>query len=812
MKGRILRRVRTAGLVLATVALSVVPLAARPLTAHAAGCAGMSWMDSTKTPDQRAQALLAVMTQADKIGLTQAPAQYAAVAWAHYGVAGYIPSPDPSLCIPDLVLNDAGQGVGDFMTGTTAFPAPISQSASWDPAAQQGFGSALGAQAFSKGVNVQLAPGLETDRVALNGRNWEYMSEDPFLSGQTAAAVTRGIQSQSVIATIKHYIANSQETNRNSDSADVDQRTLHEIYLPQYSVAIKQGGAGAVMCSYNRINSVYACENPDTLTIALRNEIGFPGFVMSDWGGTHSTAASANAGLDLEMGSGTYFGATLGTAVTNGQVTQATLDQMTLRKLRTMFAIGLFDNPVAQGQAAQSAAAATPTDTPAQNTLAGQIAAEGMVLLKNQGGILPLPSPTKRIAVIGGPAVTPDALYTYNGGGSGHIPEAGWKANVIPPLTGMQTAAAANSDVVTFADGSGPQFADAVAAATAADVAVVFVYDSTSEGTDRPSLSLPPEGTFCTLACVQGSGYNQDALVSAVAAANPNTVVVVESGGPVLMPWLSQVKGLVEAWYPGQDEGDAIASVLFGATNPSGHLPETFPASAADLPTASTSQYPGVTVAGDTIGPHSTYSEGLNVGYRWYDDMGITPLFPFGYGLSYTTFSYSHYALSGASTPGGDGSVSFDVTNTGRTAGQEVAQVYVGSPANNYVNEPLHQLRAYQKTGVLAPGATQHITLPLDSTAVSYWDTASASWRSETGCHPVWVGGNSRDIELQGSGLDGSMAKVVDCAASVSTYGSPVNTPEVASTPALLAPAGAVFGIAALRRRRRRAAARATRR
>jgi len=289
--------------------------------------------------------------------------------------------------------------------------------------------------------------------------------------------------------------------------------------------------------------------------------------------------------------------------------------------------------------------------------------------------------------------------------------------------------------------------------------------------------------------------------------------VVLETGQPVVMPWLSQVRGVLEAWYPGQDEGDAIAGVLFGAVDPSGHLPETFPASVAQLPTAgSQGQYPGVTANNRDGSPsaHDTYSEGLNVGYRWYDDMGLTPLFPFGYGLSYTTFAYSNYHLLPAPSPTGSATISFDVTNTGRTAGADVAQVYVGSPAANYAGEPLHQLRAYQKTRVLSPGASQHITLELDPRAVEYWDTASHGWLAETGCHPVWVGSSSRDVRLQGSGLDQSMGVVATCPASVSTYvltaGSAV--PEAQATPLLLLSPGAVLVIgAAVARRRRRAAA-----
>jgi beta-glucosidase len=404
-----------------------------------------------------------------------------------------------------------------------------------------------------------------------------------------------------------------------------------------------------------------------------------------------------------------------------------------------------------------AAAAATPTDTPAANTLAGQIAEQGTVLLKNDGGILPLQAPSRKIAVIGTAASPAGAELTYNGGGSGHIPEFGSKTDVVSPLQGMQTLAGGAGDLVTYADGSAPQFADAVAAASAADVAVVFAYDSKSEGTDQPNLNLPPNGTTCTLfGCVTGSGYDQDQLIQAVARANPNTVVVLETGGPILMPWINQVRGVVETWYPGQDEGDAIAAILMGAVNPSGKLPQTFPVSRSDLPTQTTAQYPGVQAAGQTF-PHSAYSEGLNVGYRWFDDKGIQPLFPFGFGLSYTTFSYSN--LSVVSAPaGGRATVSFDVTNTGTVTGAEVAQLYIGAPAANPVNEPLKQLRGYQKV-LLLPGETARVSLLVDSRAVSYWDVTSHTWKTEVGCHPVLVGSSSRDIRLQGPGIDAPLRR-----------------------------------------------------
>jgi beta-glucosidase len=505
--------------------------------------------------------------------------------------------------------------------------------------------------------------------------------------------------------------------------------------------------------------------------------------------------------MEMNAASPTYFGSTLVAAVQNGQVSQARLDDMAKRILREIFAVGLFDHP----PAAEPQAQASVVDTPAANTLAGQIAAEGIVLLKNQDGILPLPAPAKRIAAIGTPAGPVGALFTYNGGGSSHIPEAGYKPNVISPLTGMQTLGATKADVVSYADGGAPLFADAIAAATAADIAVVFVYDQSGEGADRPSLSLPPNGTTCgLLVCVQGSGYNQDALVDAVAAANPNTIVVLETGAPVLMPWLNKVKGVVEAWYPGQDEGDAIASVLFGDVNPSGKLPQTFPAAVADLPLLSNpNQYPGVNLAGDSIGPHSYYTEGLDVGYRWYDDRGIQPLFPFGHGLSYSRFSYTNLQVASAPLASGPAKVAFDVTNTGSRPGAEVAQLYVGAPAVNYAGEPLKQLRGYSRVA-LAPGQTQHVVLAVNPRAVSYWDSRTHRWRVENGCHPVLVGSSSRDIRLQSSGLDQELQSCASAGAVLSQSGT--NLPNTgASGPA---PAVAVFGaigvLAILLRRRRR--------
>jgi beta-glucosidase len=497
-------------------------------------------------------------------------------------------------------------------------------------------------------------------------------------------------------------------------------------------MAVRQGGAGGVMCSYNRINSIYSCENPVTLGM-LDRQFGFDGFVVSDWGAMHSTVASAKAGTDIEMNvvPGTYYGPALQTAVEDGQVPMSTLDDMVLRILRPMFRVEVFDHP----PAAQPQAYGADVNTPAHQDLARQVAEEGAVLLKNDNGILPIVGQGKRIAVIGQAAGPAGAENEYDPQGSGHVPEVGSKP-VVSPLAGITQRAAADGDTVVYADGSATQ--DAVAAAKAADVAVVVAGDVESEGTDRTDLTL--SNAFCSLLGCGPSTGDQNSLISAVAAANPNTIVVLETGGPVLMPWLDQVKGVFEAWYPGEQGGDALAALLFGDVDPSGHLTETFPAGMSDLPTQSAAQYPGVTQPGDAVGPHSSYSEGLLVGYRWYDARNIAPLFPFGYGLSYTTFRYTGIAVS--RTPSG-ASVTFTVTNTGPRAGAAVPQVYVGDPPA--VGEPPKQLEGYRRVS-LGPGQSATVTIALDPRAFAHWDTSRQAWVVSAGPYRVMVGSSSRDI------------------------------------------------------------------
>ena len=715
-----------------TLALLVGLLLAAVVAAPASAAPSCPWMNTKLSPGRRAHQLVSAMTIDQKLAMLS----QAQPVWSHYGAAGFVPG-QSSLCIPDLVLNDAGQGVGDLETNTTAFPAPIAQSSSWDPALQWRFGAALGWQAWHKGINVQLAPGVEIDRVPLNGRNFEYMSEDPYLASQGGVAEVRGIQSNPVIATVKHYVANSQETNRMTVSSDVDQRTLEELYTAPYEAAVKQGHAGSVMCSYNRINGTYACENRDTLTTILKRQFGFDGFVMSDWGGTHSTVASANAGLDMEMDlkPGQYFTAPLKAAVQDGQVPMSRLNDMVTRIVRTMFSIGIFDHPAA----AEPAAAAADVQRPQDIALARSLSEAGTVLLKNQGQLLPLTGNRKRIAVIGPGAGPAGAQQFYNGAGSGHIPEFGVKSDVVTPLQGITQRALSDGDVVTYDDGT--VLAAAALAAKAADVAIVFAGSEDSEGVDRSTLDLSSGN--CSLAGCVPQPVDQDSLISQVAAANPHTVVVLNTGGPVLMPWLSQIQGLFEAWYPGQQDGKAIAALLFGDVDPSAKLPETFPASHSDLPTRTALQYPGVNDAAGI--PHATYSEGMLVGYRWYDAKHIAPLFPFGFGLTYTTFALRGLHLSAGHGRPELATATFTVADTGPRLGAEVAQLYVADPRNT--GEPPKQLKGFQKV-LLRPGARTTVKLPIDFRSLAHWSDSAHRWKVGSGCYRVLVGDSSRNLPL----------------------------------------------------------------
>lgn len=625
----------------------------------------------------------------------------------------------PSLCVPALHMSGGPDGPGPHLTGVTRLPSAVSAAATWDPSTVQLFGAVTGNELAGKGANVELGPTVNIVRDPRWGRAFESYGEDPYLSGQIAVADIEGVQSQGPIAMVKHFALYNQETNRNTaaDNVIVSDRVAHEIYMPQFEAAIQQGGAGAVMCSYSTINGVDACQDP-YLTQILDGQWAFPGFVMSDGGATHSTVAAANAGLeDMESPGGQHFGAPLVRAVQNGQVALSTLREMATRVLTTMFTFGLFNRP-------NTGSFSAVVTTPAHVAVARAVADEGTVLLQNTDGVLPISSHAASIAVIGDDG---GAGAITAGGGSTHVVA----AHIVTPYQGI-TAAAGGHTKVTYSRGYAPTQpngnsglqAQAVAKARAASVAVVFAGVLEKEGVDLTSIDLSPA---------------ENQLIAAVARANPNTVVVLNTGSAVTMPWLSSVKGVVEAWYPGQEDGNAIADILFGKVDPSGKLPVTFPARLADVPASTPAQWPGVDKKVE-------YSEGLLVGYRWYEAKGITPLFPFGFGLSYTTFSFSNLSVTPSSLSSGDtATVSVDVTNTGPVTGAETVQAYVGDPSST--GEPPEQLKGFDKV-TLTPGQTTPVSISLGPQSFSVWDSTQQAWVETPGQYTVMVGDSSANLPL----------------------------------------------------------------
>ena len=678
-----------------------------PVARPADAAASCPWLNTGLSVTSRVPMLLAKMTLADKLDLME----------GHNGDApnGAIGDTHaiPSLCVPEVTEEDGPAGVADGVSGATQLPAPVNDAATWDPSQAREYGAVLGAEEWAKGNDVVYAPTINIDRDPRWGRNFESLSEDPLLTGALATAEIQGIQSQGPIAQVKHYAVYNVETSRNTtaDNDIIDERTLHEIYLPAFYDAVIKGQAGSVMCSYSSPNGTYACENAPLLSI-LEQRWGYPGFVGSDYGATHSTVASANAGLDQEQAS-TFFGPALTSAVETGQVTMATIDEAVTRILTEMFRFGLFNY---QPPGTED----TVASTPAHVSFAQENSERGTVLLKNAGSLLPLTAKTKSIAVIGADGSTaPESA----GGGSAQVSPTG---AVISPLQGITARGGSGVSVTSY---SGTTPSDAAATARPAQVAIVFANNFESEGSDLPNITLQ---------------NNQDQLIDAVANANPHTIVVLNTGGPVAMPWLSSVQGVLEAWYPGQQDGAAIASVLFGDTDPSGHLPETFPASLAQAPTASPARFPGTN--GEV-----QYSDKLQVGYRYYDTANVTPLFPFGYGLSYTSYRYSRLKLSATNvkniTSGPDAGQSSTeltatatVTNTGPRAGADIAQLYLDDPAST--GEPARQLQGYQRVS-LAPGQSTRVSFPLDGHALSYFDTAADGWTLPDGDFTVYVGDSS---------------------------------------------------------------------
>jgi beta-glucosidase len=801
------------------------------------GCG--AWMNPHRSPDQRADLVLAQMTIDEKVSMTHALSDD-----THSRETAAI----PRLCVPQLLLNNGPAGVGSggiVQPNTTALPAPLGLAASFDPSTARAYGAVEGRETRATGRNDMEGPNVNIARTPLNGRTFEAYGEDPYLAGQIAAGNIQGIQSQGVIGTVKHYIANNQEVDRDSVNELIDNRTEHEIYLPAFNTAVTQGGSGSVMCAKNLVNGVHECEDQALQQDVLKDDWGFDGFTVSDFDSCHDTVGCATGGLDLELPDATFYGDALKAAVLAGTVSMAQLDDHVRRVLATMFRFGLFDRP--QGTV-------TPIEVARDGATARAAEEAGTVLLKNSHGVLPLQT-DRSVAVIGPSAATAmtngggsagvaplyavspldaisrrgvhvnyaqgmgpvdlgpqsalptDTVTAENGAPgwtaryyanttwtgepaltrveanveqdpSGGYPAPGlppngwsvrWTATFTAPVTGDYTFSLTNharaglyldgNQVINSGGGfpgttksgtvhldGGTQHAirvdwakptgqamielawtppadtpnigiqQAVAAAKKSDVAVVFASNKDTEAIDRTGLSLP--------------GY-QDQLIEAVAAANPHTVVVLNTGGPVTMPWVNDVAGVVEAWYAGEEDGNAAAAVLYGDVDPGGRLPITFPKSLADTPANTPAQYPGVNGV-------ATYSEGLDVGYRHYDAAGIEPLFPFGYGLSYTTFRLSSLAVHGRD-------VSVDVRNTGHRAGTQVVQVYVTDPAS--VGEPPVQLKGFAKVA-LRPGQHRRVQVRLDEHAFSHWDTAAQSWRTTPGRYTVSAGTSSRDLPL----------------------------------------------------------------
>ena len=691
-----------------------------------------TWMNKKLSPEQRADLVLKEMTLDEKLKLVMGYFGHDAD-WkkfkrpveSHPQSAGLVYGV-PRLGIPNLWEADAGIGVasqsGPIVREATALPSGIATAATWDLKTAYEGGAMIGSESRSFGFNVQLAGGVNIMREPRNGRNFEYAGEDPLLAGQIVGAQIRGIQSNQIVSTLKHYAFNDQETGRFSLDVKIDDQSARMSDLLALQIAKEEGNPGSVMCAYNRVNGVYACESDYLLNEVLKKDWGFKGWVMSDWGATHSTVPAANNGLDQQSGipfdHSEYFGGALKEAVENGWVAQSRLDDMVTRILHAMFEFGVIDNPVSPNPGAinfKAHAAVTQKD-----------AEESMVLLKNDNKLLPLSKTAKKIAIIGSHA----DVGVLSGGGSSQVYPVGGAAfkggpAVFPgpmlyypssPLKAIQARVPQAS--VTYNDGS--DMAAAAKLAAESDVVLVFANQWTAESIDVPNLSLPD---------------NQDALVDAVAKANTKTVVVLQTGGPVLMPWLSNVGAAIEAWYPGTQGGEAIARVLFGEVNPSGHLPATFPASESQLPRPVLDGYPEVRNARFTV----DYNEGAAVGYKWFDLKGHKPLFPFGHGLSYSEFAFSNLK---ADVKKGLINASFTVKNTGAVAGKEVAQIYVAPVSATW--ESPKRLGGFQKVDLKA-GASKTASVIVDPRLVAVYESASKTWKISAGDYKVILAADATD-------------------------------------------------------------------
>lgn len=780
-------------------------------TAVAPGASGVGAGDArgTVSVSPRVAALIARMSLDEKLSFVHGGTDPRAI-----GQAGYIPGV-PRLGVPELRLTDGPAGVR-VNAHATAMPAPVALASSFDDRLARTFGQVIGRDGRALGQDVLLSPMTNIIRVPYAGRNFETFSEDPLLSSRMVSGEIRGVQSQGLIATVKHYAENNQEDNRMGVNVNVDEQTLRHIELPAFEAAVK-AGAGSVMCSYNSVNGSHGCGSDELLNSILKEQWGFQGWVMSDWSAAHATTDIVN-GLDQEMPSGVFLGDKLKTAITNGTIPVSELNDSVARILGQMNKFGLLDGTAGQRPA---------RDPKGGAKVAQKVAESGSVLLKNTGKALPLTGEDTNIGLIGPTAKTPKVT---GGGSSNVVPDsaasplatitqrAGRNATVryaagvdntgAPlPTTALSPALPVGSDgtitvtpdasfdysgtltvpadgdysfvydlpaaygalkidgksVITGFLGSSsatvhltagthrfaanaqaiqgapakirlnwvtPQAAQAarkqaVALARQVETPIVFAYDDGTEGVDRKNLSLPAD---------------QNGLISAVADANPNTIVVLNTGSSITMPWLSKVKAVLDTYYPGQNGAEATARLLYGDVNPSGKTTQTFPASESATPVAGDPlRYPGVD-------NQENYSEGIYVGYRWYDKEKAAPLFPFGYGLSYTSFAYRDLAVRQSH---GQLTVSFTLKNTGTRDGDEVAQVYVGASPETTAPQAVRSLGGYQKVHLRA-GQSKTVRIQVDAQQLKYWNASSHAWELGTGHREVWVGSSSRTLPLHG--------------------------------------------------------------
>jgi beta-glucosidase len=709
------------------------------------------WSDKSLSPDQRAELVIKEMTLDEKILLLHGQGMpfNSSGPTESNGGAGYSKS-IPRLGIPAIQMADSAYGVTRGAASgrySTALPSNLAAASSWDPNLAFEYGALIGKELRNQGYSMSLGGGVNLAREPRNGRTFEYQGEDPLLAGTMAGNFAKGVQSEHIIGDLKHYAINDQESGRNSVNANIDKRSMRETDLLAFQIALGISDAGGVMCSYNRVNGDYACENKYLLNDVLKGAFNFKGFVLSDWGGTHSSVKASQAGLDQEQPGHYFYSDELKKAVESGEITSDELNDHVRRIVRTIFATGLFDDPIVSQV----------PDVQGGLEIAQRIAENSIILLRNENSLLPLsPAKMHSIVLVGGHA----DKGVLTGGGSAQVDPPGGspvassaqgvgfesmfrRQQWLPSSPLQAVKALLPNQKVSYVDGV--DLNAAASAAKSADVSIVFAWQWESEGADLNTLRLSDD---------------QEQLIESVAAANPRTIVVLESGSPVTMPWINKVAGVIEAWYPGIRGGEALANILTGKVNPTAKLAVTFPISDADLPHPALvlpppeSQPPRPPNAGATdfmaslakgLPPFQIYyDEKLKVGYKWYDEMKKSVLFPFGFGLSYSKYSYSELAVTAGATM----TVSFSVKNQSDVPGVEIAEVYASLPSET--GEPPKRLIGWARVK-LAGGASKHVSIPIENERLKIFDETSAGWKLVPGKYVIKVGGSSQNLPLERS-------------------------------------------------------------